>query len=74
MSRSWRFVLLTGFWGLGGSIVAALFFLLLGMITGVIASCAFAPEWWQSVFPIVAVVGIPVMGVAVAVRRWKRSG
>ena len=71
--RSRRFVVLALLSGLGGSAAAGLFFLFLGMITGVIASCASAPQWWRSAFPIVAIVGMLVMGVRVAVRRWNRS-
>lgn len=51
----------------GGTVAAYLAFIFIGMVTGVIAMCAFAPEWWARIYPAFAVL-IPLTGIYVAIR------
>jgi hypothetical protein len=72
--RSYLVALLAGMAGAAGGFAAYLF---LGMATGVVAMCGWAPEWWAHAYFFLAVV-VPAVGVwaGVAARRsylWRRG-
>ena len=53
--------------GLAGFLGAFVAWYLLGFVTGVIAMCAWAPEWWVPIYFALA-IAVPVVAVWIAIR------
>ncbi len=72
-ARRVKLAFVSGLIGLLGCVFSYAGMIVLGIVTGVVASCSWAPDWWTASYPFVFVAGVPLGGAYSARWYWKRS-